>query len=281
LPKGRYTFEVIPVDAFGHQSGIGVALPIKLVPPFYARWWFWSGLAVAGAIAIAAAARFVVGKRLRRQLEQAERRRAVEQERIRIAQDIHDDMGARMTQISLMNTAALRSTPKDSPTYLQLQRMDQAAHEVVVALDEIVWAVNPAHDTLEGFGNYLSQYVTEVVAGDSTRCRLSIPTLLPVRSVSSGVRHQLLMAAKEALNNALKYSGASEIIVRLLFADPILTVSVEDDGRGFAADAQHGGEGLLNMQRRLRSVGGRSEIKTVPGQGTTVTFVISLQSEPD
>ncbi len=281
LTAGHYKFKVIPVDAFGNQSGVGVELPIELVPPFYQRWWFWIGIAVAGLIAVIYAVRFIAGKRLRQQLEQAERRHAVEQERIRIAQDIHDDMGARMTQISLINAAALRSLPKESPAFQQLQRMDQAAREVVIAMDEIVWAVNPAHDTLEGFGNYLSQYVTEIAAGDSTLCRLDIPTLLPARSVSSGVRHQLLMAVKEALNNALKHSSASEIIVRLNFVDPILTVIVEDNGGGFAENAQHGGEGMLNMQRRLQSVGGTSKIESAPGKGTTVSFLVSLQREPD
>jgi signal transduction histidine kinase len=150
------------------------------------------------------------------------------------------------------------------------------AREIVIAMDEIVWAVNPAHDTLEGFGNYLSQYVTEIVAGESTRCRLDIPALLPARSVSSGVRHQLLMAVKEALNNALKHSSASEITVRLKFVDPILTVSVADNGGGFAENAQHGGEGMLNMQRRLQSVGGTAKIESAPSQGTIVSFLVSL-----
>ena len=281
LKAGRYKFEVIPVDAFGNQSGAGVELPIELVPPFYARWWFWDGIAVAAMVGGVVAVRFVSGKRLRQQLEHAERRRAVEQERIRIAQDIHDDIGARMTQISLINAVALRTLPKESTTYQQLRRMDQATREIVIAMDEIVWAVDPAHDTLEGFGNYLSQYVTEIVTGESTRCRLDIPTLLPARSISSGVRHQLLMAVKEALNNALKHSGASEITVRLKFVDPILTVRIEDNGRGFAENAQHGGEGILNMQRRLQSVGGTTKIESASDQGTTVSFLVSLPRELD
>jgi len=212
-------------------------------------------------------------------LEQSERRHAVEQERMRIAQDIHDDMGARLTQISLVSRLALRNTPADSPNYTELKRMDRVARDVAIALNEIVWAVNPAHDTLEGLGNYISQYVTEIVAENATRCRLAIPALLPARFISSGVRHQLLMAVKEALNNALKHAGATEIRVHLAFTDPTLSLIIADNGSGFDPRHASAGNGMANMRHRLRSIGGTCELQSAPGEGTTVTFSIELKRE--
>jgi signal transduction histidine kinase len=157
--------------------------------------------------------------------------------------------------------------------------MDRAAREVVTALDEIVWAVNPARDTLEGLGNYLSQYVTEALGAGKMRCRLEIPTLLPARFISSGTRHQLLMTAKEALNNAIKHSGASEIRVRLGFTEQLLTIAITDNGRGFDPQRPATRNGIANMNLRLRSVGGTCEIQSTPGHGTTVIFRVNLDLE--
>jgi signal transduction histidine kinase len=269
----------MPVDEFGVQSGIGVQLPLALVPPVYATVWFWTIVGFAGVAGVAGGVRYATRRRMQRELELSERRRAIEAERMRIAQDIHDDMGARLTQISLASALALRNTPAGSPTHGDLKRVDRAAREMAIALDEIVWAVNPDHDTLEGLGNYISQYVTEITAESSTRCRLEIPTLLPSRFISSGVRHHLLMALKEALNNVLKHAGASETRVQLTFADPTLTLTIVDDGRGFDPARASSGNGIANMTRRLAAAGGTCEVRSAAGQGTTVTCTLDLETK--
>jgi signal transduction histidine kinase len=198
---------------------------------------------------------------------------------MRIAEDIHDDMGASLTRISLISTHALRHTTPGSPIHGELKRMDLAAREVAITLDEIVWAVNPAHDTLDGLSNYISQYVTEIVAHSERRCRLEIPALLPARFISSGVRHHLLMALKEALNNSLKHSGALEVGVQLVFTDPKLVIVIADNGGGFDPESAASGNGIANMNRRLQAAGGACHIQSAVGQGTVVTFTVELQPE--
>ncbi|MDI1249793.1 MAG: histidine kinase [Lacunisphaera sp.] len=279
LAAGRYVFRVIPVDAYGRQSGTGMQLPLVIVPPFYLSWWFWAIIIAAGTAALTGSVRYATWKRMQRQLERSERRRAVEAERMRIAHDIHDDMGASLTRISLMSTHALRHTPPGSTLHGELKRMDLAAREVTIALDEIVWAVNPAHDTLEGLCNYISQYVTESVAHSERLCRLEIPTLLPVRFISSGVRHHLLLALKEALNNSLKHSGATEVRTQLVFNDPTLTIVIADNGGGFDPSSAGSGNGIANMNRRLQAAGGTCGIQSATGKGTTVTFTLTLPPE--
>jgi signal transduction histidine kinase len=260
------------------QSGSGVELPVVLVPPFYASGWFWAIVGIGTIAGVAGGVTFATRKRMQHALEQSERRRAIEAERMRIAQDLHDDMGARLTQISLASGLALRNTPAESAAIGDLRRLDRAARDVAIALDEIVWAVNPAHDTLEGLGNYISQYVTEITAESSTRCRLEIPALLPARFISSGVRHHLLMALKEALNNALKHSGASEVRVQLTFHDPTLTLTVSDNGCGFDSSRAPAGNGIANMRRRLEAAGGACEMESSAGRGTRVTFRLQLEA---
>lgn len=279
LGAGGYVFRVIPVDENGRQNGVGVQLPVVIVPPFHASGWFWTIVAAAGTAVLTGGVRYATWKRMQRQLERSERRRAIEAERMRIAQDIHDDMGASLTRISLISTRALRHTTPGDPICGELRRMDLAAREVAIALDEIVWAVNPTHDTLDGLSNYLSQYVTEIVAHSDRRCRLEIPTDLPARFISSGVRHHLLMAVKEALNNSLKHSGATEIRVRLAFTNPQLTLVVADHGGGFDPQSAVSGNGIANMNRRLQAAGGACHIQSATGEGTTVTFTLNLPPE--
>lgn len=279
LEAGRYVFRVIPVDEFGRQDGIGMQLPLVIVPPFQASWWFWTLIVATGTAALAGGVRYTTRRRMQRQLEFSEHRRAVEQERMRIAEDIHDDMGASLTRISLISTHALRHTTPGSPLHGELKRLDLAACELAIALDEIVWAVNPVHDTLEGLSNYISQYVTEIVAQSERTCRLDIPALLPARFISSGVRHHLLMALKEALNNSLKHAQATEVRVRLVFTDPTLTLVIADNGRGFDPASAGPGNGIANMKHRLQSAGGSCQIQSAPGTGTTVTFTLQLLPE--
>jgi len=275
LPTGRYRLQVIPVDEFGVQAGIGVEFPFSLVAPFYTTGWFWAIVGLVAIAGVAGGVRYATKKRMHRRFEQLERRRAVEAERMRIAQDIHDDMGARLTQISLASGLALRKSAPDSAAIGELRKLDRAARDVAIALDEIVWAVNPEHDTLEGLANYISQYATEVTEG-AVRCRLEIPALLPAHFISSGMRHHLLMALKEALNNALKHSGASEVRVHLAFNDPVLTLVVADNGRGFDATQPFAGNGMTNMRRRLESVGGRCDFESSADRGTRVRFLLEL-----
>lgn len=278
LPAGRYDFRVIPVDEVGTQSGVGVQLPIILVPPFYGSWWFWALVTIISVGVITVTVRQITGRRMQLELERSERRRLVELERTRIAQDIHDDMGARLTQISLISSLALRLTPPESSSYAELKRLDRTACEVAAALNEIVWAVNPAQDTLESLGSYISQYVTDVVSGTEFRCYLDIPALLPSYFVSSVVRHHLLMAVKEALSNSVKHSGASEVRVKMDFAEPRLTISISDDGQGFDQSARSSGNGLGNLQNRLKVLGGACAITSPLGVGTRVTLTVMLSA---
>ena len=276
LPAGRYDFRVIPVDEVGAQSGVGVHLPIILVPPFYGSWWFWTLVTIISVGVITVTVRHITGKRMQHELERSERRRLVELERMRIAQDIHDDIGARLTQISLISRLALRNTPPEAASHGEMMRVDRIARELAGALNEIVWAVNPAEDTLEGLGSYISQYVTDFASGTSMRCRLEIPALLPARFVSSRNRHHLLMAVKEALSNSLKHSGGSEMRVSLEIVDSHLIFSVSDDGRGFDLSAHGSGNGLANMRTRLEAIGGTCKVRSVPAAGTTITLTLSL-----
>jgi signal transduction histidine kinase len=200
----------------------------------------------------------------------------VEEERTRMARDIHDEMGSRFTQISLLAGRALQSAPADDSVREPIRHINGAVKELASALEEIVWAANPSHDSLEGFSNYLSQYAGAVLRDAGLRCRLDIPALLPARSLSSGTRHRLMMAVKEALNNALKHARASEVRVQLEVAGPRLRVTVTDNGCGFDPATVKHGNGLDHLARRMEEAGGTCVVEAQAGGGTRVRLDVPL-----
>jgi signal transduction histidine kinase len=158
-------------------------------------------------------------------------------------------------------------------------RIAQRAQVLAATTDEIVWTLNPRNDSLRDLAGYLSDFAQSFLRASPARCRLDVTEALPEAPVSAGARHNLLLAFKEALNNAVKHSGATEVWVRIQAAPGMLRVAVEDNGRGFGTGPEAGkGDGLVNMRERLAAVGGRTEITSVPGKGTQACFLLPLSA---
>jgi signal transduction histidine kinase len=226
-------------------------------------------------------------RRLRRKLELLERQRVVERERSRIARDIHDDLGASLTRISLLSDAVSIDQVSPPQAGEALGRIFATCRELVQALDEIVWAVNPKFDTLDSLANYLGNYAQDLLETAGIRCRLDVPVQLPVQPLTTEVRHNLFLAFKEALNNVLKHAAATEVRITLAIEAEALTLAVEDDGHGFSAQVlaapsfairSNGGCGLTNMRQRLAEIGGRCEIQSVPDGGSKVQFTVPFNA---
>jgi signal transduction histidine kinase len=207
--------------------------------------------------------------------------RLLELERLRtsIAADLHDELGTRLTRISMLTDVVDRQMEATNATKPHVAQIFAMTHEAVRTMDEIVWAVNPRNDTLEDLANYIFHFAQEFFRYSPVRCRLDIPPDLPPLHLTTEVRHNLFLAVKEALNNVLKHAQATNARVTLQLKSSSLAISVEDDGRGFTPEAQRpGGNGLRNMRQRLESLGGRVEVESTPGRGTTVLFLANLRT---
>jgi signal transduction histidine kinase len=209
----------------------------------------------------------------------AEQARAVEQERSRIARDMHDELGAELAQIGLLADSG--SMSREQPlggidrTY---SRIAQRARNVVGALDEIVWAVDPRNDNLTRLADYLCQMAEECFEGSAARLRKDVPTHLPSFFIRAEARHHLTLAVKEAFTNILKHSHASEVWLRLVWNEPELMINVEDNGCGFARPGEDDrGNGLGNQRVRMERIGGVVELESKPGGGTRILFRIKLE----
>jgi signal transduction histidine kinase len=279
IPPGDYTFRVTACNSDGVWNPTGATLGFTVLPHFWQTWWFQIATATMAAGALAGAVRLGTRRRFRRKLERMERQRAIERERSRIARDIHDDLGASLTRITLLSQTAGEELHDRKMVETHLERIYATARELTKAMDEIVWAVSPQHDTLDSLVTYLGRFAQDFTSAAGVRCRIDVPTELPAWPLTAEVRHNLFLVLKEALHNVIKHAEAREIKIGLHSRARGFTLVVEDDGKGFdpmAIEIQAprlvGGHGLKNMRLRLEEIGGRCEIDARPGSGTRIKF---------
>jgi signal transduction histidine kinase/ligand-binding sensor domain-containing protein len=289
IPPGNYSFQVNACNNDGVWNESGASLKFEVLPYFWQTGWFRFLGVLATALAAGGAVWFETRRRMRRRLELAERQRDVERERSRIARDIHDDLGAQLTRITMMSESARGDLANSGRVAAGLEKIYDTARELTRSMDEIVWAVSPRHDTLEGLATYLEKFAQDWLAGVGIRCRLDLPLQFPEWHLTSEMRHNVFLAFKEALHNAVKHSGASEVLIRLTLKAESFDLAVEDNGRGFAAGEKArgvspaqgraaSGNGLENMRRRLMAIGGSCAIQSASGAGTKVIFSVQLKA---
>lgn len=277
IPPGDYRFEVMACNDAGVWSNGAVGLAVTAEPHFWQARWFQVAAPVLGFLLVGAVVLRSVRERHRRQIERLEMQRATERERARIAQDLHDDLGAGLTQISLNTALAQNPAVASDLASGLLTEIDNRARELVLALDEIVWAVQPKNDSVPSLARYLCQFAQGSLQPANMACRLDVAQSLPSVPVSAEQRHQLFLAFKEALHNTIQHSGATEVRLAIAADRRTFTVTLADNGRGFVPGTRtEGADGLENMRLRLARLGGRCDISSAVQQGTTVVFRLSL-----
>ncbi len=277
LQPGDHVFAVTACNSDGVWNEEGVRLSFYVIPIWWQTWWFKAG-SIGGLLALIGGVWWwVAARRLQQRLEKLELAQTLERERARIARDIHDDLGAGLTQISMVSALARDTAPGMGRARAASLKVEELARDLVRSLDEIVWAVRPQNDNLESLVDYIGYASRDLFEGSGVRCWFSGLPSVPDMEVQASVRHNLLLACREALNNVLKHSRATEVRVGLRLEAGELCVEIADNGRGFElAGTQTRRNGLRNMQQRLRESGGECVIQSVVGRGTVVRFTLSL-----
>ncbi len=288
LPAGAYRFRVIACNNDGLWNTAGASLAFSVAPFFWQTWWFTSACAALALAILTMLVRHFARRRLHQRLQALERQNAVERERARIAQDIHDDIGASLSRITMLSQPVRSQLAQPEQTATVLSRIYSTARETTDALDEIVWAVDPRHDTLDGFADYMGMFAQDILTAADVRYRLELPAEIPAWPLTADTRHNLFLAFKEALNNAVRHAAATEVHISLNVQPDSFTLTIRDNGCGFdlqqrgpARPGRAGaGNGLSNMQTRLARIGGRCEIATEIKTGTRVSFIVNASPQP-
>jgi signal transduction histidine kinase len=220
-------------------------------------------------------------KRVQRQIAAFERKQAVDAERARIARDLHDDLGSSLTQVALLSELVntnIATRPDRASKHAS--EIFTTAQEMTRSLDEIVWAVDPTHDTIERFSIFLGTFMQNYARVAGLHARFDFPESLPARPLPANARHHLYLAIKEVLHNVVKHAEATEVHVALKVEPKWLTLIISDNGKGFDPAKQvfaPGADGLRNLQSRLQQVGGTCTRESAPGKGTLVQMRVPLE----
>ena len=277
LAPNHYTFTVEACNEDGVWNETGAQVAIVVEPPYWRKPWFIAVSVLVLLGAVAGTIYLISTARLRRELRLAQQKEMLEYERARIARDLHDQLGANLTQITLLGEMA--EADKDQPGEIEehAQQICATARETTRSLDEIVWAVNPSNDTLEGLVNYACKYAQDYFAMANVSYRAELPPGLPPIPILPEVRHNVFLAFKEAVNNVVKHARAREAHVKLQLEPKQFTLIVSDNGRGVGdLSGKKLRNGLKNMRRRLADVHGRFDIGPGPQGGTVVTLTVPI-----
>jgi signal transduction histidine kinase len=273
LAPGRYRFAVRAVTADGLMSRHPATIDFRLLPPFWRRGWF---VLLIGAAAASLAFAFH-RQRLARLL-------AVERVRTRIATDLHDDLGASLSRISILSEVASRQLAGREEPSGRLGEIADTARDLVDATADIVWSIDPRRDDLHSLLTRLRRFAGELLEARGIEWSLAEPAGDGTVRLTPELRQHLFLILKEAVTNAARHAEARHVAISIAISDGHLLVEVRDDGRGFAPPSTRGegeapaaGNGLANMTARARALGGDLRIESAPAQGTRVRAELPLR----
>lgn len=281
LRPGNYTFEVAAVNHHGYPSATPARLSFTVVPIWHERW----AVRVVGLVILLATAVALVRWRLAelRRISDLERQAALGRERAQLAKDLHDGLGANLTEITLLSGLGDGTTVPSEALAERFRRLTHSTHEALHSLRSLIWLTNPKADSLEMLVSRLCESSERMLEAAGIRVRVEFPSELPVVKAGPDLRRDVLFAVNEVVHNIVRHAQARQVSLLLVVADHELRLTIQDDGRGFdlaEADGRRGeashGLGLESLRERLQPHGGVCEIRSQPGQGTEVTFRLPL-----
>jgi ligand-binding sensor domain-containing protein/signal transduction histidine kinase len=277
LDGGEYVFRVKGCNNDGVWNEEGTSLAVIITPPFWATWWFRAIFFVTIAGLIGGAARYVAVRKLQRRVRTLEQQRALERERLRISRDMHDEVGANLTEIAILSELVKRDIQKPKEAETNVQKISEKARELIDSIGEIIWAINPRNDQLDSLTSYIREFASEYFEMASINCHFDFPAEIPSRQLSAEVRRNIFLTMKEAIHNAVKHSGATLVELSCRASVHEVEFSVQDNGRGFVIENLSGqGNGLVNMKKRIEDIDGAFQIESQPGNGTKIQLTVPL-----
>lgn len=268
LPAGVHRFEVEELSLTGVPLGAITTVAVKVPRPYWQSIWFWAACLSVLAILSTLGGRYLIRKKITRHLEKAQ---LIADERLRIARDLHDDLGTRLSHISLLSAFAQSGSPNQevSAHFGQITAMSR---ELIGALAETVWMLNPKNNELEALVDFLCRLVSELCRLAEIRCRIDALSVIGNVPVSHEFRHNVSLAVKEIVNNALKHSFATEIKMSIQVEGKLLKITVADNGVGITREPGKTSLGLDSISQRMASIRGKCDITPIENDGLRISL---------
>jgi signal transduction histidine kinase len=268
LPPGNYRFVVQDISLVGEPEDSVKSVSLIVPRLLWKRPWFWAvslgSLALLGAVV----GRHLIRRRIRFHLLQEQ---MISEERRRIALDLHDDLGTRLSHISLMSSHASNTVMHEGAKDA-FGKISAMSRDLIGALSETVWMLNSKNDDLESLVDFLYRLVNELCRLKKIRCKVNAVHITEHRPISYDFRHNVSLAVKESVNNALKHSEATELNMSIELEKNILTVTITDNGIGFSEGSISAGLGLESLGLRMKSVGGSCKFRHLAEGGVRIVL---------
>ncbi len=272
LAPGSYMFKVKTVNYAGMWSEDKI-IHFIITPPYWKTWWFTILSVITILSILFFIIRYITQRNLKERILRLEKETAVERERNRIAQDMHDDLGSGLTKIAILSEVVKKQMEQPEKAFEQLERISDSSRTLVDNLQDIIWMLNSKHDQLDSLAIYIREYATKYFEQSGTNVSFDYPQHIEAFKLGDEQRRNIFMAIKEALNNTVKHAGANTVNITMSVVGSTINFVVSDNGRGFnMAETRQFANGVKNMQSRMDQVGGSCTITSKQGEGTSITF---------
>ncbi|HEY3385290.1 MAG TPA: two-component regulator propeller domain-containing protein [Saprospiraceae bacterium] len=265
LDGGTYTFRVKGANNDGIWNEEGAMVLLIVHPPFWKTWWFYLLCSILVSVLLFAAYRIRINQLLR-----------LQQIRLRISRDLHDDIGSTLSSISMISSMAAKQNPEPKKAKDLFGTISSASQQAMELMSDIVWSINPKNDKMEMIITRMRQYASETLEASQIAFHLDVDKESYNLSLPIDKRKDFYLIFKEAINNLAKYSQASKAHIRIESKKQELHMSITDNGKGFDPQASYSGNGLKNMRSRAAQIHGELNIVSTPGEGTTIGLTLPL-----
>jgi signal transduction histidine kinase/ligand-binding sensor domain-containing protein len=299
LRPGSYRFRVRAINSDGIFSARPALLSFTILPPLWLRWWFLTLITLLVITLMYFLYRYRLGhlrevnaalseaKTAEEKLGRSREERLLELQKVRtrIATDLHDDIGSSLTQIAILSEVAQRSVTGNGGSLTELRSITTVSNELVDAMSDVVWAINPEKDHLQDLIQRMRRFASDVLLARGISLDFDAPSFATDIPLGANPRRAVFLIFKESLANIVKHANAKQVRIRFGFSPQKLTLTISDDGCGFDVDKlssglftdQKGGHGILSMKKRAAEMNGRLQLDSRPGQGTAMTVELLLR----
>ncbi len=274
LSNGIYRFEIQSMRGdtdWGHSAFV----KFEILPPFWKTWWFITISILFVLLLTFFAVNYIIRRKLRKKIAVYKEQQALEMERKRISADMHDDLGADLTDIVIMSRIARDN--KTTTTPQSLANIEQAANDVITKMNEIVWALNPSNDTMDNLTAYLRVYANNYCEFHGLKLNFEAPVIKDIIILKSSIRRNIFLCIKECLHNIVKHANAQNVKIHITVeeAKRSFSIVIEDNGNGMKERRPNDriGNGYLNMNKRMQEINGEI-IMEFNNKGTKIELLI-------